>query len=328
MALDPVILGAGFGLLALLAILVFAVDDGTARATRRRLERVGAASHRPRTGGAEPAVTIRRDSVFSRNPLADGLIRRFVPRAEKLKGRLAQAGLGLTIGQLLGLCAGLAGVAILVSRFAAAQAWPAALSLGVLAGIALPWLLTAWFARRRRNRFIASFPEAIDLMVRGIKSGLPITETIRVVADEVPDPVGGEFRQVMDAVTFGKKLDQALWDTTRRLDLPEFKFFTVSLAIQAETGGNLAETLANLSDVLRKRRQVKLKVKALSAEPKTSAYIIGALPFIMSAIIYLMNPDYLMGLFDDPRGTLMMAAGGVFFAVGIAVMARMVRFEI
>ncbi len=199
---------------------------------------------------------------------------------------------------------------------------------GCFVGVALPLLGLTTLIVRRRNKFVANFPEAIDLMVRGIKSGLPITETLKIVGDESPDPVGVEFRQITDAIRFGKKLDDALWDTAHRLDLAEFNFFTVSLSIQSETGGNLAETLVNLSDVLRGRRQMKLKIKALASEPKASAYIIGSLPFIMFALIYVMSTDYAMKLFQDPRGWMMVVAGSISFLIGIGVMIRMVRFEI
>ena len=126
----------------------------------------------------------------------------------------------------------------------------------------------------------------------------------------------------------GAKLDEALWDCSRRLNIQEFNFFTVALAIQSETGGNLAETLANLSDVLRRRRQLKLKIKALSSEAKASAYIIGSLPFIMALLIFVVNPSYIADLWIDPRGMFMVFIGFVSFALGIGVMYKMVKFEI
>ncbi|MEQ9360328.1 MAG: type II secretion system F family protein, partial [Rhodospirillales bacterium] len=129
-------------------------------------------------------------------------------------------------------------------------------------------------------------------------------------------------------VKFGAKINDALWATAHRLDIPEFKFFVVSLSVQQETGGNLAETLANLSDILRRRRQMKLKIKAMSSEAKASAMILGSLPFVMFCIIYLMNPDYESLLFTDPRGRLILGGGLVAMAMGVFVMSRMVRFEI
>ena len=136
------------------------------------------------------------------------------------------------------------------------------------------------------------------------------------------------MRKVTDGVKMGNKLEEMLWNSAVELNLQEFKFFTVSLAIQGETGGNLAETLENLSNVLRGRRQLKLKIKALSSEAKASAYIIGSLPFVMTLLIYLVNREYIMGLFLDPRGQFMIGFGLFMIASGAAVMYRMVKFEI
>ena len=145
---------------------------------------------------------------------------------------------------------------------------------------------------------------------------------------ELPDPLGHEFRQITESVRLGRSLDHAFWDSAERTDLPEFRFFVVSIAVQRETGGNLAETLVNLSDILRRRRQMHLKVRALSAEARISAYMLGGLPFFMFGILALLNRDYEMTLLTDPRGHAMIAAGLATLATGIAVMWRMVRFEI
>ena len=165
-------------------------------------------------------------------------------------------------------------------------------------------------------------------MVRGLRSGLPITESIRTAGAEIVAPVGTELQNVTDSVRLGAKMEEALWETSRRLDIQEFNFFTIALAIQSETGGNLAETLANLSDVLRRRRQLKLKIKALSSEAKASAYIIGSLPFIMALLIYLINPGYISELWTDPRGMFLVGIGFTSFGIGIGVMYKMVKFEI
>jgi tight adherence protein B len=199
---------------------------------------------------------------------------------------------------------------------------------GLLMMILIPHAVVGFLVRRRRNKFIANFPEAIDLMVRGLRSGLPITESIRTAGAEIVAPVGTELQNVTDSVRLGAKLEEALWETSRRLDIQEFNFFTIALAIQSETGGNLAETLANLSDVLRRRRQLKLKIKALSSEAKASAYIIGSLPFIMAILIYLINPTYISELWIDPRGVFLVGIGLTSFAVGAGVMYKMVKFEI
>ena len=148
------------------------------------------------------------------------------------------------------------------------------------------------------------------------------------VAREMDDPIGTEFRKVCDAVRLGKPLEKALWSMADRLESTEVKFFVISLSIQQETGGNLAETLDNLSDIIRRRRQMKLKVAAMSSEAKASAIIIGSLPFAMFTILYVINPDYVTLLLTDVRGMIMTGVGLSMVGMGVAVMTKMVRFEI
>ena len=183
-----------------------------------------------------------------------------------------------------------------------------ALFVGLFVGVGLPHMTVGFFIKRRIAKFTAKFPDAIELLVRGLRSGLPITETIGVVGAEVEGPVGEEFRAVSDKMKIGKTMDQALQETSDRLGTPEFQFFVITIAIQRETGGNLAETLANLADVLRKRSQMKLKIRAMSSESKASAYIIGALPFIVFGMIWFINQSYMMNFFIDER--LIIAGGG------------------
>ena len=171
-------------------------------------------------------------------------------------------------------------------------------------------------------------PEALDLIVRGIRSGLPATEALKTIADEVDDPVGTEFRQVTDQMRIGVALDEAMWSAARRLGIAEFNFLVISLSIQQETGGNLAEILEKLSDMVRRREQMRLKVKAMSSEARASAMIIGSLPFIMCALISFVNPGYMSVLFTDPRGWVMIGIGLTSLLIGVAVMAKMIRFEI
>ena len=182
--------------------------------------------------------------------------------------------------------------------------------------------------KRRVGKFTARFPDAIDLMVRGLRSGLPISETLGIVADELPGAIGDEFRTVSDKMKIGRTMEAALQETADRLGTPEFQFFVITLAIQRETGGNLAETLANLSEVLRKRAQMKLKIKAMSSESKASAWIVGSLPFIVFGLIWFINGKYMQTFFVDER--LMIAGGGglVWMGVGVFIMAKMVDFEI
>jgi tight adherence protein B len=183
-------------------------------------------------------------------------------------------------------------------------------------------------ATSRMARFLKLFPDAIDLIVRGLKSGLPATESITLVGTEIPDPVGGEFRHVTDSMKLGQPLEVALAEAAARLPLADFQFFVISLSVQKETGGNLTETLENLSNLLRRRQQMKMKIRAMSSEARASAYIIGSLPFILGTIIYMLNPEYAGTLFHDPRGKFMVGVGLAWLSIGAGIMAKMVRFEI
>ena len=161
-----------------------------------------------------------------------------------------------------------------------------------------------------------------------MKSDPSVPESIRIVGQESTVPVGKEFALIADRVKFGETLEEALWDAVKRIDLPDFKFFVVSLAVQRETGGNLAETLENLFDILRRRRQMKLKIKAMSSEARASAMILGSLPFVMFGILAAINGGYVMTLFEDPRGLMMVGFAFTCLGLGVGIMWKMVRFEI
>jgi len=203
-----------------------------------------------------------------------------------------------------------------------------ALGIGVMVGAGIPHFVVGWFITRRAESFTSKFPDAIELLVRGLRSGLPVTETLGVVATEVPGPVGEEFRLITDRIKVGKTMEDALQNTADRLNMPEFSFFCITLAIQRETGGNLAETLANLAEVLRKRAQMKLKIRAMSSESKASAYIVGSLPFIVFGMIWWINPGYVGGFFEDDRLIVTGLGGMVWMGIGAFIMAKMVSFEI
>jgi tight adherence protein B len=165
-------------------------------------------------------------------------------------------------------------------------------------------------------------------LVRGLKSGMPVSETLSVIAKEIAGPVGEEFKLVVEKIKIGKSMEESLQDTADRLGTAEFQFFVITLAIQRETGGNLAETLANLADVLRKRAQMKLKIRAMSSESKASAYIVGSLPFFVFGMIWMVNQKYLAGFFYEPRLMIAGLGGALWMAIGVFIMAKMVSFEI
>jgi tight adherence protein B len=199
---------------------------------------------------------------------------------------------------------------------------------GLLLGAGLPHLVVSFLMKKRIKNFTSNFPDAIELLVRGLKSGLPVGETLGVVAKEIPGPVGEEFKMVTEKIRIGKTMEDALQETADRLGTAEFQFFVITLAIQRETGGNLAETLANLADVLRKRAQMKLKIRAMSSESKASAYIVGSLPFFVFGMVWSVNQKYLAGFFYEPRLMVAGMVGIVWMSIGAFIMAKMVNFEI
>ncbi|MDF8332482.1 type II secretion system F family protein [Novosphingobium cyanobacteriorum] len=248
-------------------------------------------------------------------------------RAEALALRLHRTGKGWTMSQYLYVSGGLAlGIMLLVTLKTGAPIL--GLGAGLIVGGGLPHFMVNRAINKRTEAFVTRFPDALELLVRGLRSGLPITETLGVVATELPGPVGEEFKAVTDRIKVGRTMEEALQESADRLNMAEFSFFCITLAIQRETGGNLAETLANLADVLRKRAQMKLKIKAMSSESKASAYIVGALPFIVFALIYSINPAYLGKFFVDERLIIAGLGGLVWLSIGAFIMAKMVNFEI
>jgi tight adherence protein B len=199
---------------------------------------------------------------------------------------------------------------------------------GIGLGVYLPHMIIGMKGNKRIKNFLKYFPESIDAMVRGIRSGLPITESISVVAEEMPDPIGTEFQAIRDNIRMGRGLEESMWDVAKRIDIPEFRYLIIALSIQRETGGNLAETLGNVAEVLRRRRQLKLKIKAMSSEAKASAMILGALPFIMILVLGAVSPEYIGTLFNDPRGNMLCFIAIGIMGTGIYIMAQMINFEI
>lgn len=248
-------------------------------------------------------------------------------RIEALRYRLIRSGQKWTVAQYFYASLG-TGVVVALLMLLQSGALLLSLIIGLAAGAGIPHLLLNMLIGRRTAAFTARFPEAIDLLVRGLRSGLPVGETLQVIAREVPGPVGEEFRAIGERIRIGRTMEEAMQETADKLGTAEFQFFVITIAIQRETGGNLAETLANLSDVLRKRAQMKLKIKALSSESKASAYIVGSMPFIVFAMVWFVNPEYLAGFFSEDRLIIAGIGGLIWMSIGAFIMAKMVSFEI
>ncbi|WP_448190625.1 type II secretion system F family protein [Azospirillum sp. sgz301742] len=320
------LVGGGVFLTILLIGLAFSGDGD--RDLKRRLARIGAgAEGARRAGSGKAAASLRIDRQDSGFPLLDRLIKAIVPNPERIRERLARTGRRIPLGEYLMANAIVAGIVWVVLGMVMRLPMPLPLAGAVIVGVGLPHVAIKIMGDRRVAQFIAQFPDAIDLICRGLRSGLPVTESINAVARELPDPLGMEFRKVTDSVRVGQSLDAALWDVARRIDTPEFRFLVIAMAIQRETGGNLAETLGNLADLLRKRRQMKLKISALSSEARASAYIVGSLPFLMYFAMSIINPGYTEVFFTDPRGIMMGGVAVALLVVGALVMFKMVNFD-
>lgn len=244
-----------------------------------------------------------------------------------VKARIAQAGLS-TSEQTFWMISAVSGAVLGLIAYVASglnPLWGGAML--VIGGLGLPrWVLGMLISRRQKN-FVNQLADAIDIIVRGVKSGLPLNQCLRIIASESPEPVREEFRLICDGQAMGVALDQNLQRMYERMPLPEVNFFNIVLVIQQRTGGNLSEALGNLSSVLRARKMLKEKVKALSSEAKASAAIIGSLPFIVMALVYMVRPAYMTILFVTTQGQLILLAAAVMMSTGIFIMRSMVNFK-
>lgn len=323
MSLSMLALLAGIAM-ALLLVVAALGGPSADKLKTKRLETV----RERHSKSTEVAAQAQMRRIYAqRQNRMDNFAQRFIPNPALLRRRLEQTGRNWSLGHYAIASVGLA-LATAILLLVKGGPLILALSLGLFAGVAIPHFVVGKLIQRRIAKFNARFPDAIELAVRGLRSGLPISETIGVVASEIPGPVGEEFRIVSDKMKLGRTMEAALQDVSDRLGTPEFQFFVISLAIQRETGGNLAETLANLADVLRKRAAMKLKIRAMSSESKASAYIIGALPFIVFGLIWFINGNYMQNFFVDPRLIMTGLGGLVWMAIGGFIMAKMVNFEI
>ncbi|HEV7246616.1 MAG TPA: type II secretion system F family protein [Shinella sp.] len=247
--------------------------------------------------------------------------------ATTLKAKLVQAGLSITISQFYMMSAAF-GLFVFVLVLLAGSGLLVSFGAAFIAAAGLPRWIVGFLVKRRLNKFLEEFPNSLDVMTRSIKSGLPLTDALRLIASEGQEPVRTEFRRLVEAQQVGLSIPEACARMFTNIPLQEVNFFAIVIAIQSQAGGNLSEALGNLSRVLRERRKMKAKVNALSMEAKASAAIIGALPFIVAFLVYLTSPDYIMILFQDSRGHLILGISGVWMSIGILVMRNMINFDI
>ena len=320
----PVILIIAGAFLAFSLLVILLGGPSVGKAKTRRLAMV-----KDRHAASTEAVVAAqmRKTIQSAGGRSDSIIANMLPRRQELEKRIRRTGKSWTLTQYMFATMILFVVVTGGMLIIRAPILMAGL-LGLMISLGLPYLVVGSTIKKRVAKFNSRFPDAIDLCVRGLKSGLPVTETFQVVSQELPGPVGEEFKSVIERIRIGNTMEAALQESADMLGTPEVQFFCITIQIQRETGGNLAETLANLSDVLRKRSQMKLKIKAMSSEAKASAYIVGALPFFVFGIVWSMNPEYLAGFFFEERLIIAGIGGMIWMSIGAGIMAKMISFEI
>ncbi|QUD90818.1 type II secretion system F family protein [Phenylobacterium montanum] len=304
----------------------FAGNDGPGAKTMKRAQAVSAG------GGARIERSQRAKATDQANRRKQLLVNlKEQERAQRkatlsIDGMLRQAGLEFSARQFW-IASGVMALITLGATAVMRAPWPVMLGAPVAAGLGLPRWVLGFLAGRRRKRFIEHFSDAIDIIVRGIKSGLPVHDCLKIIARESPAPLGPEFQGLVENLAMGVAIDQGLEKMYARMPTSELRFFTIVLAIQQKTGGNLAEALGNLSTVLRARKLMREKIKALSSEATASAMIIGCLPPGVVVLITVTTPSYMSVMFTDPRGHMMLMGGAIWMSAGIYVMRKMINFK-
>jgi tight adherence protein B len=244
-----------------------------------------------------------------------------------LKSRMRQAGLMWSASRYYLTCVVCAGIAFVVGAGVFGVGLLPALGFATAFGILLPHLYVNNKRSRRFKNFATEFPNSVDVIVRGVKAGLPLADCLRIISTEAQEPVRSEFRGILEDQSLGIPMDQAVQRLPERIPLAEASFFAIVIALQSSTGGSLSDTLGNLSKVLRERKKMQAKIKAMSSEAKASAGIIGCLPVVVSFFIFLTSPDYISLLFTTTTGKFVLAACAIWMGAGILVMRKMINFD-
>jgi tight adherence protein B len=295
--------------------------------------RIGQIQARGEAGGEGTARIV--DAVKRRKSVQDTL--KDLDEKQKAKNkkrqspplvlRLQQAGLNWDRRTFLLVSIG-CGVGAVAIAFLLGAPLYALAAFGLAGGFGLPRWAISFLRKRRCKKFLDEFANAMDVIVRGVKAGLPLNDCLRIIAAEAAEPVRSEFKFIVESQTLGVTIADACARLPERVPVPEASFFAIVVAIQQKAGGNLSEALGNLSRVLRERKKMFGKIKAMSMEAKASAWIIGALPGIVMALVYISSPKYIMLLFTDPTGHLILGASAIWMTIGILVMRRMINFDV
>jgi len=282
---------------------------------------------------SDPALRkkVARSNQKPRREQIEETLKELEARSKRMKSppltvRLSQAGLDWSKKRFM-ITVGVIATLVFVVVLVIGGGLLAALGLGFAAAFGLPHWGLAFLKRRREAKFLDNFPDSVDIIVRGIKAGLPLLDSIKVIVADAPEPLRTEFQTIIDTQSIGIPLGDACGKLYEQVPVPEANFFGIVISIQQKSGGNLSEALGNLSKVLRDRKRMKAKIKAMSMEAKASASIIGVLPVAVMLLVYITSPDYISLLWTEPMGRLMLAASAVWMSIGIMSMKKMINFD-
>ncbi len=292
---------------------------------RQRVRQIGAIGVAGDTGASEKAESRRQRRIREKVKQLEASGSKKGP-LDTIREQIMQASLDIGVGTYVVISAVVGVVATLGVLVAGFPGWQAALAF-LIGSILVPKYVIKKIAKGRQKKFTKNFADAIDLIVRGIRSGLPINECFSVIAREFEAPLGEEFRLLVEGQNLGMTIDDLMARGIQRLPTAEYKFFAIVTQIQRQTGGNLAETLANLSKVLRERKKMRDKAQAMASEAKASAGIIGSLPFIVGTLLSIVNPDYIAVLFTTETGNMLIGGGLFWMFCGAMVMRSMINFD-
>jgi len=317
-----VIFGLAILLLGVTAVVIITAARPQMR-IKKRIEAIGSLST---GGGLSSKAEARRQKRIQEKVKSVGSAKQNESVGDRISYALLQAGINMQVSMFIVICAGVGVVGVVIFLVSGIAGPIFAPVFGIAIGIGLPKMFLKLMASKRQKDFTKHFAEAIDVIVRGIRSGLPVGETLAIISREFTGPLGEEFTMIVEGQRLGMTIDEILERALRRLPTAEFKFFAIVLQIQRQTGGNLAETLENLSEVLRDRKRLKDKIQALSSEAKSSAMIIASLPFVVLLLLSVVNPGYVYILFTE--GVHLVFIGLGIMALGVAVMWKMINFEV
>lgn len=319
------IVAAGVGLTLVTLGMVF----GGFLAERRLRDRLEDLESRTRNGPRNlQMATLRRVDRGGRLPTLDRLLWRWFPNASSVRRKLQTSGTTMTLGDFAFMSLALSIAMAFLSYLILDLAPGIALGGSLMVGLGLPNVWLGWKARKRGQAFNLLFPEAIDLIVRALRAGLPVQEAVATVARDIKDPVGAIFRRVQQEVQLGVSIETALWRVAKTVQTDEFNFLIVALSIQRDTGGNLAETLANLSTLLRNRQQLRLKIRAFTAEARTTMMIMAGLPFLVGGGLFVISPGYIGPLVTTETGQMIAAAAACSMGLGIFIMNKIATIKV